>query len=53
VLISEQTNPQQRVEDLHDAITFLQGNHVVDPEKIAIWGLCFDGNIALALAAAE
>jgi dienelactone hydrolase len=38
---------------MHDAITFLQSNPLVDPEKIAIWGLCFDGNISLALAAAE
>jgi dienelactone hydrolase len=46
-------DPQKRVEDLHDAITFLSNHPLVDETKIAVWGLCFDGNIVLATAAME
>ena len=45
--------PHKRLEDLHDAVTFLSSHEMVDPEKIALWGLCFDGNMALAATAQE
>jgi alpha-beta hydrolase superfamily lysophospholipase len=43
----------RRVEDFIDSITFLSNNPLVDPEKITLWGLCFDGNIMLAVAATD
>ncbi|KAF3345656.1 DltD domain-containing protein [Verticillium dahliae] len=46
-------NPRKRVEDLHDAVTYLSGHELVDPEKIALWGLCFDGNMSLAATALD
>lgn len=46
-------NPRKRVEDLHDAVTYLSGHELIDPEKIALWGLCFDGNMSLAATALE
>jgi hypothetical protein len=33
------TDPQKRVEDLHDAVTFLSTHPLVDETKIAIWGM--------------
>ncbi|KAF1838973.1 alpha/beta-hydrolase [Decorospora gaudefroyi] len=47
------TDMQKRIEDLHDAVTFLSSQSLVDPTKIAIWGLCFDGHIALAVGAVD
>lgn len=46
-------DPRKRAEDLHDAVTFLSSNPLVDPNKVALWGLCFDGNISLAATALE
>lgn len=46
-------NPRKRVEDLHDAVTYLSGHELIDAEKIALWGLCFDGNMSLAATALE
>lgn len=42
---------QRRVDDFIDSVTWLSQHSLVDPEKIAVWGLCFDGNIMLATAA--
>ena len=42
---------QRRIDDFTDSVTWLSQNPLVDPEKIAVWGLCFDGNIMLATAA--
>ncbi|OCK75397.1 peptidase S15 [Lepidopterella palustris CBS 459.81] len=44
---------QRRVDDFIDSVTWLSQNPLVDPEKIAVWGLCFDGNIMLATAASD
>ena len=43
----------RRVEDFIDSITYLSKNPLVDPDKIVLWGLCFDGNIMLATAALD
>jgi dienelactone hydrolase len=42
---------QRRVDDFIDSITWLSQHPLIDPDKIAVWGLCFDGNIMLATAA--
>ncbi|CAK3779787.1 peptidase S15 [Lecanosticta acicola] len=47
------TDPNRRVEDFIDAVTFLSQNPLVDPAKIVLWGLCFDGNMMLATAATD
>jgi cephalosporin-C deacetylase-like acetyl esterase len=44
---------QRRVDDFIDSVTWLSQHHLVDAEKIAVWGLCFDGNIMLATAASD
>ncbi|KAI9654395.1 MAG: hypothetical protein M1821_006711 [Bathelium mastoideum] len=44
---------QRRIDDFIDSVTWLSQNPLVDPEKIAVWGLCFDGNIMLATAASD
>jgi len=43
----------RRVEDFIDSVSWLSKNPLVDPEKIVLWGLCFDGNIMLATAALD
>ncbi|KAH7370424.1 Alpha/Beta hydrolase protein [Rhexocercosporidium sp. MPI-PUGE-AT-0058] len=40
-----------QAEDLHDAVTWLKESPWVDETKIALWGLCFGGNVTLAAAA--
>ncbi|KAI0097582.1 Alpha/Beta hydrolase protein [Nemania sp. FL0031] len=42
---------RQQTEHLHDALTWFKENPAVDEEKIALWGLCFGGNVTLAAAA--
>ncbi|TVY37672.1 Polyketide transferase [Lachnellula subtilissima] len=42
---------RQMAEDLHDAVTWLLKEPLVDETKIALWGLCFGGNVTLAAAA--
>ena len=50
---SLQTDMHRRVDDFTDAVTWLTLNPLVDPAKIVLWGLCFDGNIMLATAASD
>ncbi|KAF5026354.1 hypothetical protein F66182_1562 [Fusarium sp. NRRL 66182] len=49
----QDTSPRKRVEDFHDAVTYISGHELVDPDKIALWGLCFDGNMCLAATALD
>ncbi|CAG8959747.1 hypothetical protein HYFRA_00001653 [Hymenoscyphus fraxineus] len=42
---------RRQAEDLHDAVTWLKESPWVDENKIALWGLCFGGNVTLAAAA--
>lgn len=48
-----QVDARQQTEDLHDAVTWLLKHPLVDETKIALWGLCFGGNVNLAAAAFE
>lgn len=41
----------RRIDDFTDSVTWLSKHPLVDPEKICVWGLCFDGNIMLATSA--
>ncbi|KAF4339768.1 peptidase S15 [Fusarium beomiforme] len=45
--------PRQEAEHLHDAVTWLSKNPLIDVTKMALWGLCFGGNVTLAAAALE
>lgn len=51
--VARQTDMHRRIEDFIDSVTWLSQNSLVDPEKIVLWGLCFDGNITLATAASD
>ncbi|KAL4770597.1 DltD N-terminal domain protein [Aspergillus nidulans var. acristatus] len=42
---------RQQAEHLHDAVTWFKEHPLVDDTKIALWGLCFGGNVTLAAAA--
>ncbi|KUJ09891.1 alpha/beta-hydrolase [Mollisia scopiformis] len=44
---------RQQAEHLHDAVTWFLEQPYVDDTKIALWGLCFGGNVSLAAAAFE
>ncbi|KAF5531536.1 peptidase S15 [Fusarium mexicanum] len=46
-------DPRQEAEHLHDAVTWLSKNPLIDATKIALWGLCFGGNVTLAAAALD
>ncbi|GLI80558.1 hypothetical protein PoHVEF18_008913 [Penicillium ochrochloron] len=46
-----ESDMQRRIDDFIDSVTWLSQQPLVDPKKIAVWGLCFDGNIMLATAA--
>ncbi|KAH6632522.1 Alpha/Beta hydrolase protein [Chaetomium tenue] len=44
-------DPRQQIEDLHDAVTWIKEHPLVDETKIALWGLCWGGNVTLAATA--
>lgn len=46
-------NPVRNIEDYHDALTYLKGNPMVDPTRIAFWGYSFSGMVALCAAAVD
>lgn len=48
-----QIDPRQQIEDLHDAVTWIKEHPLVDETKIALWGLCWGGNVTLAATAFE
>ncbi|KAK3374836.1 Alpha/Beta hydrolase protein [Podospora didyma] len=46
-----EVDPRQQIEDLHDAVTWIKQHPLVDETKIALWGLCWGGNVTLAATA--
>ena len=48
-----QIDARRQAEHLHDAVTWFKQSQLVDETKIALWGLCFGGNVTLAAAAFE
>ncbi|KAJ4293293.1 hypothetical protein N0V90_008575 [Kalmusia sp. IMI 367209] len=44
-------DPRQMAEHLHDAVTWFKEHPLVDESKLALWGLCFGGNVTLGAAA--
>ncbi|KAF2763052.1 peptidase S15 [Pseudovirgaria hyperparasitica] len=44
-------DPQKMAEDNSDAVTFLQNDGWVDPNRIAVWGFFYSSGIALEAAA--
>ncbi|KAL4881201.1 alpha/beta-hydrolase [Aspergillus karnatakaensis] len=42
---------RQQAEHLHDAVTWFKEHPLVDEKKLALWGLCFGGNVTLGAAA--
>jgi uncharacterized protein len=45
--------PYKQVEDVRNAISYLQGEPGVDPEQIGIWGSSFAGGNAIVVAAMD
>lgn len=45
--------PAKQVEDIRNAISYLQGEPGVDPERIGVWGSSFAGGNAIAVAAMD
>jgi uncharacterized protein len=45
--------PYKQVEDIRNAISFLQGEPGVDPEQIGVWGSSFAGGNAIVVAAMD
>lgn len=47
-------DPARHVADLHDALTYLQAlPHLVDADRIGLWGFSFNGVVALCAAALD
>lgn len=46
-------DPKKQAEDYHDALTFLSGLPIVDPNRIVYWGFSFAGMVALTAAALD
>ncbi|KAL9122681.1 MAG: hypothetical protein Q9187_000767 [Circinaria calcarea] len=46
-------DPMKQVEDYSDALTFLAKNPLVDPSRIAFWGMSFSGSVAACAAALD
>jgi len=44
-------DPRQQIEDLHDLVSWMKKHPLVDDTKIALWGLCWGGNVTLAATA--
>lgn len=45
--------PAKQAEDYSDALTFLSSLPMVDPERIAFWGMSFSATIALCAGALD
>lgn len=45
--------PAKQVEDYSDALTFLSSLPMVDPERIAFWGMSFSATVALCAGALD
>lgn len=45
--------PMKQVEDVRNAISYLQGEPGVDPERIGLWGSSFAGGNAIVVAALD
>lgn len=46
-------DPPKQVEDFSDALTYMLGLEVVDPERIGLWGISFGGMVAACAAALD
>lgn len=46
-------DPWGQVRDYENAISFLERHHLVDPERIGVWGISYSGGHALILAATD
>jgi len=49
-LIRFEVDPKYQVEDMRNAISFLQSHPCVIPEKIGLWGVSFSGGLVLTVA---
>lgn len=48
-----EVHPARNMEDLSDALSFLQDHVLVDPKRIALWGCSFSATIELCAAALD
>jgi len=49
----QEANPHKQIEDLSDALTFLQRQPTVDPKHVAFWGFSFGAIIAANAVAVD
>ena len=49
----QEVNPHKQIEDLSDALTFLQRQPTVDPKRMAFWGLSFGALVAANAVAVD
>ena len=49
----QELDPWQQVKDYRHAITYMQTQSLVDPEKIGIWGTSYSGGHVLVVAAID
>jgi len=48
--IRELVDPRDQLEDIHNALNFLEGEPLVDRDRIGIWGSSFGGGLVLQTA---
>ncbi|KAL7945271.1 Alpha/Beta hydrolase protein [Trichoderma barbatum] len=51
--IRNDVDARQQTEDVLDAVTWMRKHPLVDETRIAVWGICYGGNITLAVAALD
>lgn len=49
----QELDPWQQVKDYRHAITYMQTQSLLDPEKIGIWGTSYSGGHVLVVAAID
>jgi pimeloyl-ACP methyl ester carboxylesterase len=49
----QEANPHKQIEDLSDALTFLQRQPTVDPKRVAFWGFSFGAVVAANAVAVD
>jgi uncharacterized protein len=48
-----EVDPEAQIQDIKNAITFVQGIGKVDPKRIGLWGTSFSGGVMLAVAGTD
>ena len=48
-----EVDPNAQVQDMQNAVSFVQGLASIDPRKIGLWGTSFSGGVVLAVAGTD